>query len=309
MLPKIAFVIPVFNRLEYTQSCLSILKDQEKTSFFQKNEIFIILVNDGSTDETKEWVSTNYPEVIVLEGDGNLWYSGSLNRGFTYAMDQLACDFLLIWENDIFPEPGYFDNLQRILEEWDGNTLITSKLYYKVQPNLIFGLGGMFNKKTGQKKLIGWREEDSPDLDKVMELDWFLGHMALINRNIVSKIGLMDEVNFPQYHADIDYSLRATEHGYKNKVYPDLKLMNDTGTTGLHQIKNKTFKQFFASLTSIRSNNNIKKDIIFLRIHTQGILPYLYLFKRYLIYTGSFLKWKTLAYFGVRRKNENLLVD
>jgi len=142
MLPKIAFVIPVFNRLEYTQSCLSILKDQEKTSFFQKNEIFIILVNDGSTDETKEWVSTNYPEVIVLEGDGNLWYSGSLNRGFTYAMDQLACDFLLIWENDIFPEPGYFDNLQRILEEWDGNTLITSKLYYKVQPNLIFGLGG-----------------------------------------------------------------------------------------------------------------------------------------------------------------------
>jgi len=167
----------------------------------------------------------------------------------------------------------------------------------------------MFNKKTGQKKLIGWREEDSPDLDKVMELDWFLGHMALINRNIVSKIGLMDEVNFPQYHADIDYSLRATEHGYKNKVYPDLKLMNDTGTTGLHQIKNKTFKQFFASLTSIRSNNNIKKDIIFLRIHTQGILPYLYLFKRYLIYTGSFLKWKTLAYFGVRRKNENLLVD
>jgi len=191
-MPKIALVIPVFNRLEYTQSCLKILKEQESSSFFQKNEIFVILVNDGSTDETKEWVSTNYPKVIILEGSGDLWYSGSLNMGFRYGMDELACDFLMIWENDIFPEPGYFDNLQRILEEWDGNTVITSKLYYKVQPTLIFGLGGMFNKKTGQKKLIGWREEDNPELQQIMELDWFLGHMALIHKDIVAKIGLMD---------------------------------------------------------------------------------------------------------------------
>ncbi|MFO7669618.1 MAG: glycosyltransferase family 2 protein [Bacteroidales bacterium] len=309
MSKKISLVIPVHNRLEYTKSCLSILKDQEKTSFFTKNQIYIILVNDGSTDETNEWVSSNYPEVIILEGDGNLWYSGSLNKGFRHALYQLGCDFVLIWENDIFPGPGYFNNLQALVESWDGNSIITSKLYYKSQPNLIFGLGGTFNKKTGQKSLIGWREEDGPKFNQIIELDWFLGHMALIHKDIIARIGLMDEKNFPQYHADIDYSLRATEHGFKNIVYPELKLMNDTGTTGIHQVKNKTIKQFFESFTSIRSNNNIRKDIIFLRIHTKGLLPYLYLFKRYLIYTGSFVKWKTLGYFGVKRKNENLLVD
>ena len=112
MTQKIAFVVPVYNRLKYTKECLGILAKEKTSHFFTNNKMFIIITDDGSSDGTGEWISANYPEVIVLQGDGNLWYSGSLNLGIKYALDQLNCDFIMVWENDIYPVDDYFNKLQ-----------------------------------------------------------------------------------------------------------------------------------------------------------------------------------------------------
>jgi GT2 family glycosyltransferase len=304
---KIEFIIPVHNRLKYTKECLIILEQESSTSFFKKNEIFIIVTDDGSTDGTSDWIKNNYPKVVVLPGTGDLWYSGSLNLGIKYALEKLSCDFIMVWENDIYPIDNYFENLQTIIEQWDGKSLICSKLYYKIQPDIIFGMGGNFNARTGSRNLIGRGETDGPQYDKIMDVDWFLGQGVLIHREIIEKVGLFDEKNFPQYHADIDYSLRAKKAQYHNIVYPNLKLLNDTETTGISHIKNKTVKQFIESLYSIKSNSNIKKDIIFNKIHTTSIMADYFIIKKYLIYTISFIKWKVLGWFGIKRKNEDLV--
>jgi GT2 family glycosyltransferase len=303
---KIAFVIPVHNRLKYTMECLNILNEEKSTSFFTNNNISIIVTDDGSTDGTSEWIKANYPEVIVLKGTGDLWYSGSLNLGIKHALQILKCDFVMVWENDIYPVDNYFSNLQDILENWDSQSLICSKLYYKIRPDIIFGMGGTFNSRTGFRNLIGRMEPDSPKYERVMEVDWFLGQGVLIHRDIIEKVGYFDEKNFPQYHADIDYSLRAKNAGYHNIVYPNLKLLNDTETTGISHLKNKTVKQFFESLVSIRSNTNIVKDFIFNKIHATSFIAYFFIVKKYLVYTGSFIKWKVLGCFGIKRKNEDL---
>jgi len=304
---KIAFIIPVFNRLKYTKECLGILEDQKSTRFFKRNEVDIILSNDGSTDGTDEWVRGKYPDVIVLQGTGSLWYSGSLNMGIKYALEKLHADFIMVWENDIYPIDNYFDNLQDILEKWDTKTLICSKLYYRIKPDTIFGMGGTFNPRTGSRNLIGRLQTDGPKYDRIMEVDWFLGQGVLIHRDIIQKVGYFDEVNFPQYHADIDYSLRAKNAGYKNVVYPNLKLLNDTETTGISHAKNKTLKVFIDSLFSLRSNTNIVKDFKFIRRHTSGIAAYFTLTKRYFVYTASFVKWKVLGWMGIKRKDEELV--
>jgi len=93
----------------------------------------------------------------------------------------------------------------------------------------------------------------------------------------------------------------------KNLVYPNLKLLNDTETIGIGHLKNMSFKQFFESLTSIRSNNNIIKDIKFIHIYTTIYRDYIPLINKYIEYTGSFLKWKFLDWIGIRRKNEDLI--
>jgi GT2 family glycosyltransferase len=299
---KIGFVIPVFNRLKYTQECLEILSQQKTTRFFAENEIFIIVSDDGSTDGTKDWIQANHPDVIVLKGTGDLWYSGSMNLGIRYAFEKLNCDFIMVWENDIFPVDDYFNHLQSILEKWDGKSLICSKLYYRDQPNKIFGMGGTFNTRTGVKSLIGQSEIDNPEYEKIMEVDWFLGQGVLIHKDIMAKVGYFDDVNFPQYHADVDYGLRAMKGGYKNLVYPDLKLLNDTEMTGISHIRNKTIRQFLDSLFSIRSNYNIRKDIRFYRIHTTHIGAFGNLFYKYLAYIGGYAKWRILGLFGIKKK-------
>ena len=303
---KIAFIIPVFNRLKYTKECLDILEQHKDTQFFKKNEISIIVSDDSSTDGTEEWIHSNHPNVIVLKGTGSLWYSGSLNLGIKYAFEKLDCDFIMVWENDIYPVDEYFNNLQLILEKWDGKTLICSKLNYRVRPDIIFGLGGTFDPRTGFRNLIGQQEPDGPQYNKIIEADWFLGQGVLIHRDIIEKVGYFDEINFPQYHADIDYGLRAKKAGYHNMVYPNLKLLNDTSTTGMSHLKDKTLKQFIESLYSIKSNTNIKKDIRFNRIHATNYRAYFFLVRKYFMYTASFIKWKVLGWVGIKRKDEEL---
>ena len=142
---NIPFVIPVHNRLDYTKKCLQIFRELQKNSFFQNNNIQIVIIDDGSTDGTGGWIRENYPEVIVLNGDGNLWYTGGVNVGFKYALEKMNPDFIMIWETDIFPVEDYFDHLQAIIDDWKGDSTICSKLYYKSKPDTILAVGGFFN--------------------------------------------------------------------------------------------------------------------------------------------------------------------
>lgn len=303
---NVAIVIPVHNSLEYTQECLEILRNQKKSRFFVQNEISIIISDDGSTDGTSEWINENFPEVIVLKGNGNLWWSGGMNLCIQFAIDKLSSEFILLWENDIIPINNYFNNLQTIMEKWDRKSIICSKVYYRIHPQIIFSAGGTFNPRNGSRSLIGRQEVDGPQYNKISEVDWFLGQGDLIHRSVFNKIGLFDEINFPQYYGDMDFALRAKNAGFHNIVYPNLQLLNDTQTTGISHIKNKTLKQFINSLLSIKSNTNLVKDLKFNKIHTTSILSYKFILKKYTIYTASFIKWKILGYFGIFRKSEDL---
>ena len=62
----IYIIIPVHNRKALTLACLENLKTNGDLQKYQ-----VIVVDDGSSDRTATEVKENYPEVIVLQGDGN----------------------------------------------------------------------------------------------------------------------------------------------------------------------------------------------------------------------------------------------
>jgi GT2 family glycosyltransferase len=301
---KIALIIPVFNRLEHTKECLHNLKEQESSDFWNKNHIYTILVDDGSTDGTREWVHENYPGVVLLQGDGDLWWSGAMNVGIDHALNELGCEFVHLWENDILPVGPYFDELQKVISSWDGRTVACSKVYYRGQPDVIFAMGGSFNRRNGRKVLIGRNQHDDESFQTEREVDWFLGQGVLIHREVYKKVGGFDRENFPQYYGDMDFALRCQDAGYVNRVYPQLKLLNDTATTGISHKKDQTLKDLYLSLTSIRSNLNVRRDVKFYRIHATSFLAYQSVIRRYYIFLGSYFKWKFLGWFGIRKKDD-----
>ena len=58
-----------------------------------------IVVDDGSTDGTKEMLQTEFPEIIVLDGDGNLFWTAAINLGIRYALE-LGADYIFTLNND-----------------------------------------------------------------------------------------------------------------------------------------------------------------------------------------------------------------
>jgi GT2 family glycosyltransferase len=303
---RIAVLIPVHNNLQHTIGCLKELEHHKNRLFFLKNKVFTILIDDGSTDGTSDWTKDNYPEVIILHGDGSLWWSGGMNLGVKYALEKLDCNFILLWENDISPVDSYFDSLQDLLDKRGDNDIICSKIYYLSHPTVIFAMGGFFNRKTGHKSLHGRLAEDNEDFSKILNVDWFCGQGNLIPKRVFDMIGFFDEKNFPQYHGDSDFALRAKYAGFNNLIYPELKLWNDVSTTGITHVHNKSFRLFFKTLTSLRSNNNIKKDILFYNRHATSIFAFKELIHKYFIYSGSFIKWKVLGWMGVKKEQSEL---
>ena len=74
-------VIPVFNRLELTKPCIESIKKNEKFC-----ALSIVLIDDGSSDGTSEWIKKNYPEITILHGTGSLFWDGAVHYGIEYIL-------------------------------------------------------------------------------------------------------------------------------------------------------------------------------------------------------------------------------
>lgn len=295
---KISIVFPIFNGLAYTKACLaSLFNDNEIDK--KKAEINIVIIDDGSKDGSSEWIAQNYPNVLLLEGDGDLWWGGGINKGIDYALDVLHSDYILWWNNDIIAENDYFNNLIDIINSMDQNTIVGSKIFVSQQRDIVWALGGFFDPYSGKKGMVHAGQPDADNMQDPIEVDWLPGMGTLIHKSVFKNIGLVDNATFPQYHGDSDFVFRAKENGYKIMAYPALRLYNDTTNSGLRH--HESLKLLFRSLGSIRSNYNIKKELKFYRRYAKSNRAYYTLFKRYFKYIGGFFKWKFLNAFGVKR--------
>lgn len=294
----ISIIIPIFNGLKFTKSCLFSLVNEHKIEN-KKVKFYLIVIDDGSTDGSKEWIEENYPQVIVLTGNGNLWWSGGINKGVDYAINTLETNYVVWWNNDIIAGEEYFDNLISIAGEVESNTIVGSKIFLAQDKDTVWAMGGLFDINSGYKEMVGSEQPDNEALQNPIEVDWLPGMGTLIHRDIYNKIGMVDEKTFPQYHGDSDFTLRAKLNGFKIMVFPTLKIYNDTTNSGLKH--NESFNRLFRSLFSIRSNYNISKDFKFYYRHTKSIKAYKIFLEKYIRYVGGFMKWKLLQLLGVKR--------
>lgn len=293
---KIGILIPVFNGLTFTKDSLTRLYEVIPTS--ESIEFPIIVIDDGSTDGTVEWINGNYPKTHLLTGDGNLWWSGGINLGMKYALETLKCDYILWWNNDIAPADDYFAELGKIIQTHQP-MIAGSKIFYAHKPDLVWSLGGIFNTRNGMKYMRGMNQKDNPELNYIVDADWLPGMGTLLHESVIQKIGWLDEKNFPQYHGDCDYTFRARLSGFEIKVFPELRIWNDKSNSGLlHQ---DSCKLLLRSLRDIKSNYHIGKDVLFYRKYATSLLAYQTLVSKYCFYIGGFAKWKLLNLLGVRK--------
>jgi GT2 family glycosyltransferase len=258
--------------------------------------IQVVVVDDGSTDGTSTWISENFPKVHLIVGDGSLWWSGGVNKGIEYILNELDSEFILWWNNDIIPHTDYFENLDAILENLDNNTVVGSKIYKDQNFSIVWSMGGVFDPYSGKKYMIGADEPESEKYQKEISCDWLTGMGTVTHRSVYEKIGLIDDENFPQYHGDLEFTYRAKTNGYKIVVHPKLKIYNDTSHSGIKHKNN--LAKFYQSLFSLRSSYNISRDFKLYRMYSKSSKAYIALLNKYYYYIGGFIKWKVFGLFG-----------
>jgi len=294
---KFSVIIPVHNNLNNTKICIAEILSSFQKHGFDHIDIPIVIIDDGSEDGTSEWINNRYPFIHLIKGDGNLWWSGGMNVGIKYSLDHLNVDYILLWNNDITPSPDYFNHVSQIINSADNHAIVCSMVYYKDKPDTLISTGSFFNRKTGKFSHYNYRVKESDANTENLQIDWFGGMGVLIRTDVFKDIGYFDDNNFPQYHGDSDFGLRATLAGYKIHLDQRLKVWNDTSHTGIHA-KECGLKDFFYSFSSIKSNNNIKIDIKFYSKYITSKLAYRALFFKYLIYILLFIKRHTIRFFN-----------
>jgi len=296
----IAILIPVHNGIAYTKKCLDNLQrilPRETDSLDYR----IIVIDDGSVDSTARWIHENHPETIVLQGDGNLWWSGAINMGAKYAMDTLNASHILLWNNDIVIGEDYFTVLAGIIFQEEKDVLIGSKIYCDPEFQKVWSAGGVFDTRTGAVYMMGYFAEDQAAWQEVLEVDWLTGMGTLIPKEVIEKTGYWDAKRFPQYFGDTDFTLRAKNKGFKNKVVPRLKIANDTSNSGIKKIYK--WSDMKMALTSVKSLHHIGINYQFYRQHARTFRAFSEFFRIYYYFFGGFLKRKIKKFFRINDRS------
>lgn len=205
-------IIPAYNRIDLTRSCL--LRLREATTL---ERYHVCVVDDASTDGTDEMLRTEFPEVLRVEGNGNLFWGGGVAMGMKTASSADAD--IYIWMNDdCLPDEGSIERLvDRVLKtkgicggvcyEEDGETLAYSGTVLK----------------------LGKLHKVHPRKESFADVEFLNGNLVAIHRDVVDQIGFVDCENYPHYGGDSEYAYRAVNHGIKVEVDGSASAINPRG--------------------------------------------------------------------------------
>lgn len=268
----IYIVIPVFNRIEFTLRCLQSLRQQSHRDFR------VVVVDDGSTDGTGSCLRRLHPEVEVLEGGGDLWWTGATNLGVQYALANSGSDtdFVLTLNNDLVVGEDYLESLLRASHSYP-KALIGSVSVPINEPDTIHFAGTRWNARTARYRPAlaqPMRYAELRAFTDTVSTDLLPGRGILVPVTAYRALGLYDGAAFPHYMADEDFSLRARAAGYRLLIATGAVVYNHVEETGLRKQK-RDLKYYRAVFTSRRSPVNLRNRWNWARRHA-AIFPPIY---------------------------------
>lgn len=199
---SIAILLTCHNRKEMTKKCLySIQQDNDY-------RCDIYLVDDGCTDGTAETISLEFPDVHIIEGDGDLYWNRGMHSAFSEAI-KLNYDFYLWINDDVEFFSGIIPKLICTYNAISTNNCISIIVGYTYDiDRTTISYGGLVKKKS----IIPLSFVHVIPSEKPQEIDTFHGNCVLIHKSVVKKIGIND----PYYQhgfGDSDYGLKAKKNG------------------------------------------------------------------------------------------------
>ena len=222
-------IIPVLvtchNRKEKTLKCLHSLSEAlVKTNISFK----IFLVDDGSTDDTGAAVQESFPEVKIINGDGNLYWSGGMRLAYKTAREYYDFNGYLLINDDVVFRDDFFNNIlvtkEYCYKKFDKGGVYVGSTVDVLTGDTTYG-GNLLVKKLDNPKSVLLDPSTIPQSCHLTN-----ANILYIEKEVIKKISFLD-LNFTHGIADYDYSLRAFKAGFPVYLTPGISgyCSNDHG--------------------------------------------------------------------------------
>ena len=256
-------------------------------SFKKQNypNLKLVVSDNGSTDGTIEYIRKENSDIVLLENKENLGWAAGNNVGIQYALENKA-DYILLANNDL-----YIANVNIItvlvndikkLKEKKVKIIGTNVNYYSQKEKTHNDGWILFPESEKKGKVFNeYRKNYVNNLGNHYKLvDFVSGCFMLIDSELFSKIGLIDELFFI-YAEDTEFSFRAWKNGYASVINKNLTIYHKISNT------NKVGSPFSMYLKTRNLNYFLKK-------HKKDIPDYYY------------FKWKYI--FGVLKTFVRIII-
>ena len=202
-----SIIIPVFNKVELTQQCLTHLANVTESPAYE-----VIVIDNASSDETGEFLSALGGDIRVIRNEENLGFAKACNQGAAIARGR----YLVFLNNDTIPKPGWLIPLVEEVEAHEHVAVVGSKLLY---PNeTIQHAGVVISRKYGTPYhfLLG-APSDLPTVNERKEYQAVTAACMLVRKEAFSEVGGFDE-SYVNGFEDVDFCLKITGAG-KTIIY------------------------------------------------------------------------------------------
>ncbi len=220
---KVDIIVPSFNgRYLLEKNLPSVFKNTPNVGK-------LIVIDNGSEDDTIAWLEENYPETIIVKNKTNLGYTKPVNQGVAKSDSEL----FILMNNDVRPDKDYLDNC----------------VTYFSDPE-VFAV--TFNEEGASWPDMRWEGgkmqfSHGSDKSKPVLSAWASGGSAIFRRSVWDKLEGLDEIYAPFYWEDIDIGYRAWKSGYKIIWEPKSIVVHE------HESTAKKISQSYLSLIKQRN--------------------------------------------------------
>ena len=232
--PKVSIIIVNYNGKELLQKCLDSLLKVNYDNFE------IILVDNNSTDGTVEFITKNYPSLIIIKLDSNKGFAEPNNVAAKISKGK----YLLFLNNDTVVTPNFISEMVKVMET-DKKIAICQSLLLKPDGSVdssgdfIDHLGVVYNSKT--------------KIDEIREVSSARGASMLVRSDIFEKLDGFDQKFFVTFE-DVDLCWRSWILGYRVLIIPTSIVYHEGGIT-IKKIKSEIAFHGFKNQLAMKITN------------------------------------------------------
>ncbi len=232
--PKVSIIIVNYNGKELLQKCLDSLLKVNYDNFE------IILVDNNSTDGTVEFITKNYPSLIIIKLDSNKGFAEPNNIAAKIAKGE----YLLFLNNDTVVTHNFISEMVKVMET-DKKIAVCQSLLLKPDGSVdssgdfIDHLGVVYNSKT--------------KIDEIREVSSARGASMLVRSDIFEKLDGFDQKFFITFE-DVDLCWRSWILGYRVLIIPTSIVYHEGGIT-IKKIKSEIAFHGFKNQLAMKITN------------------------------------------------------